>query len=148
MYRCEKKLDVDKYNLIHFYNFIKKNNLKSIYNDRYILSYYFDNQYFDMYNHSEEGILPRKKIRIRSYPKKNDHNRNMFYNLETKISDYTGRSKKVKKIQSINKSLKYGIFDKQYGKCNMVSSIWYRRKYFTLKNFRITVDDRICFKNK
>ena len=46
-----------------------------------------------MYLDSEDGCLPRKKIRIRFYP-----NQNSGFNLETKISSVEGRFKSSKKI--------------------------------------------------
>lgn len=148
MYRCEIKLDIEKNSLINFFKHIKKFGVKKIYNERYISSYYLDNSNFDMYNESEEGILPRKKIRVRCYPKSKNLNYKLDYFLETKISDYCGRKKDVISIDYFDKIQKLGIFDKKYGKCRIVSSILYRRKYFLLKNFRITVDDMIQFKYK
>ena len=57
-------------------------NGKKIFPNRNIQSVYFDNKFFDMYNDSEEGVLPRKKVRMRNYPDKDKKG----YNFETKIS--------------------------------------------------------------
>ena len=47
---------------------IKKNGGNEIFKERKISSLYFDNKNYDMFLDSEEGVLPRKKIRIRNYP--------------------------------------------------------------------------------
>ena len=48
-----------------------------------------------MYHNSVEGVLPRKKIRIRFYPENQDNN---FY-LEKKISSIEGRYKTKEKMK-------------------------------------------------
>ena len=66
-----------------------------LYPKRKISSLYFDNFDNSMYLDSEEGSLPRKKIRIRSYPN-NVEISNWFF--ETKISSVEGRYKTSRKI--------------------------------------------------
>lgn len=68
-------------------NFIIKNNLKCIFPDRIVESIYFDTNDFKFFNLSEEGITPRKKIRIRGY------NNNKLDNLEVKITNNYFREK-------------------------------------------------------
>jgi hypothetical protein len=46
-----------------------KNNAKILYPKRKVESIYFDNKIKTSFKDSEEGIVPRKKIRIRNYPK-------------------------------------------------------------------------------
>ena len=55
---------------------------------RQVNSIYFDTPKLDFYTASEEGILPRKKIRIRWY---NENTNKVF--KETKISSIEGRYK-------------------------------------------------------
>ena len=50
---------------------------KEIYKKRKILSLYFDNKNLSMYEDSEEGSLPRYKIRLRNYP--NDNKKKMVF---------------------------------------------------------------------
>ena len=77
----------------------KKNNVDSVKLEQAILlqnhrgpdfssSIYFDNRTLDMFSDSEEGNLPRKKIRLRSYPPNSNKK-----NLEIKISSIEGRFK-------------------------------------------------------
>jgi len=61
-----------------------------LYPEREVQSTYLDTREFRMFQDSNEGVLPRKKIRIRTY-----NNQNKF-TQETKISSEEGRYKKSK----------------------------------------------------
>ena len=65
-FRIEDKLYIKSENLIDFKNFLKINFCKSLYKPRIIESLYFDNHKLQTYNDSIEGMVPRKKIRIRN----------------------------------------------------------------------------------
>ena len=116
-----------------------------LYPKRKISSLYFDNHENNMYLDSEDGCLPRKKIRIRTYPEnKNDSE----YFSETKISSVEGRYKIVNKINKknyINLQQK-GFFDNIYGMCYPKIRVSYFREYFSLFNQRITLDQDIQYK--
>ena len=71
-FRTEEKLYIKPENLIQFQEFLVKKSVKKIHHPRTIESLYFDNYNLDMHTDSEEGIVPRKKIRIRTYPNDND----------------------------------------------------------------------------
>ena len=88
-FRIEEKLFVRRENLIDFKKFLEKKSVKQIYHPRIIKSLYFDNINLDMYTDSKEGLTPRKKIRIRTYPKEEDKK---IY-LEVKNSSVEGRFK-------------------------------------------------------
>ena len=96
--------------LIYNYGGIK------IFPKRKISSLYFDNTKLKMHLDSEEGYVPRKKIRVRHYP---DSKQLDNFNLETKISSVEGRFKKSNEISDTQclELIKNGIFDKQYGHC-------------------------------
>ena len=66
-FRIEKKIAINKRNFFFLKKFLVNNNFKKIYKDRSIFSCYLDNNHFKMYNDSIEGIVPRKKLRLRSY---------------------------------------------------------------------------------
>ena len=83
-FRIEEKLHIAPQNKELFLTYLKNNNASKLYVDRFISSTYFDNENLDMFNHSEEGIVPRKKIRLRSYDKKPHHLTKTLY--EIKIS--------------------------------------------------------------
>ena len=111
---------------------------------RKINSVYFDTKNLDFYLNSEEGVLPRKKIRIRWY----DDN---FSKLtkEIKISSIEGRYKITKPI--INKKFidisKMQIIDNEYGILKPKVLVSYSRDYFSLKQIRLTFDNEIRYKN-
>ena len=64
-FRIEEKLFVTKNSLIDFKKFIIDKKGKHLYPKRLIKSLYFDNNTYQMYEDSIEGLVPRKKIRIR-----------------------------------------------------------------------------------
>ena len=133
-----------KYNLYPnyiFQIFEKYKEIKKIYPNRYISSIYFDNKNFDCHNFSLEGLVPRKKIRIRSY------NNEKKYYLEKKINSEEGKfktSKLISKIQ-MDEFLCIGMLLPRLGICYPKISVSYNRSYFSFKNFRITIDKDIIF---
>ena len=143
-FRVEEKILVNENNNFLVKKFLKLNFAKKLYNPRVVKSLYFDNSSFDMFQNSEEGIVPRKKIRIRSYPKFN----NKFF-LEIKISSVEGRFKKSNEISETQclELIKNGIFDKQYGHCKPKIYVKYLREYYIMKNTRITYDKDIEYLN-
>jgi hypothetical protein len=98
-----------------------------------------------MYNDSIEGVVPRKKIRIREYPSGDDKN---FY-LEIKSSSVEGRFK----IRTIvdNKKVAYykkaGVFDNQYGTCLPNFYVSYEREYSIVDDVRISIDKNLVYKS-
>ena len=139
IYRIEKKYRIEKSNKINFYNWLRKKNFKEIFNKRIVNSIYYDNINLQMYDNSIEGIVPRKKIRIRYYNDKKN------YFKEEKLSTINGEFKKSISL-NINKPLK-NIIDKTYGICQKVLNISYKRKYFLKNNIRITFDENIIYQN-
>ena len=81
-YRKEKKyrLTINEYFLMK--EKLYKQGMITLHNSRRINSIYFDNFTYDMFNQSEEGVVPRKKIRVRWYENKN------IFTLEKKNFKY------------------------------------------------------------
>ena len=115
-----------------------------LYPTRNISSVYFDTKNLQMFNDSEESILPRKKIRIRNY----DNNFNES-NLEIKISSPEGKFKRSQKIDKNlrKKYLEKGYLDSTYGYCQPVIKVTYNRTYYKLNQLRITFDKDINYEN-
>ena len=88
-FRIEEKLSINNNSIIEFKSYLAKKTAKQIYKRRKIESLYFENNSYQMYNDSLEGLTPRKKIRVRKYPDTQDEK---LY-LETKISSVEGRFK-------------------------------------------------------
>jgi hypothetical protein len=123
---------------------ISENNGKILYPERNINSVYFDNDNLSMYHDSIEGSVPRKKIRIRNYNKLPEFHLGNN-KLELKISSVEGRFKKVNNLHSLNLA-NYKIQDENYGSCYPVICISYKRIYYQLKEFRLTVDKNINYR--
>ncbi len=127
----------------YLFEFFKKyKQIKKIFPDRYISSIYFDNKNLDCHNSSIEGLVPRKKIRIRIY-----NNINKYY-FEKKINSEEGKFKTTKIISNNeNKEfLNIGVFDSKLGICYPKISVSYNRSYYLYKKYRITIDKEITFK--
>ena len=144
-FRIEEKLYIKSEHLIDFKEFLVKHLAKKIYHQRIIKSLYFDNLNSQMYNDSIEGIVPRKKIRIRRYPNENDKN---IY-LEIKNSSVEGRFKTRKIIDKKKADFfkKMGIFDNQYGSCFPNLYVSYKREYLKIDDVRISLDTDIVYEN-
>ena len=144
-FRIEEKLFIKSENLIEFKEYLLKQSAKQIYEPRKIKSLYFDNLNFDMYNDSIEGVLPRKKIRVRNYPDGDDKK----YYLEIKNSSVEGRFKTRKIISKIEseKFKKKGIFDQQYGVCFPTFFVKYDREYINYKEIRLSIDTNIAYRS-
>lgn len=112
-----------------------------LYPSRRVNSIYFDTKNLKMFTESEEGTLPRKKIRLRWY---NDDENKSF---EEKISALEGRYKKTKNFNFLVKKLdKLRFLDPDYGTITPSLIITYNRKYYSYKNLRITFDQEIEYK--
>ena len=59
-FRIEEKINIHKNNSIFLKNWLSENNAKVLFPPRIISSIYFDNDNFEMYHNSIEGVLPRK----------------------------------------------------------------------------------------
>ena len=112
---------------------------------RTINSIYFDNKCLQSFWDSEEGVLPRRKIRLRFYNEESQK-----FMLETKISSVEGRYKiskiiNKKRIKDINYD---GIVDNCYGLTSPVLRVTYQREYYSFSNFRITFDENIMYRTE
>ena len=144
-FRIEEKLYIIRENLIQFKEFLNKKSVKSIHYPREIKSLYFENMNLDLYKDSIEGLVPRKKIRIRNYPDDQDKR---FY-LEIKNSAIEGRYKTRKVINEKEFDLNKinGIYDNQYGVCYPKLYVNYLREYSIIDNVRISIDTNIKYKD-
>tara|TARA_B100000795_G_C22754078_1_gene420685 strand:- start:451 stop:1047 length:597 start_codon:yes stop_codon:yes gene_type:complete len=142
-FRIEEKILIGNNQVIEFKKIYQKKYLKRLYKPRMIRSLYFENINNDIYNNSIEGTLPRKKIRVRSYP---EDEKKEFY-LEKKISSVEGRFKQKEKINNLNleKIIKYGFNDNVYGCCKPLIYVEYNRHYYMLNKTRLTHDNNIRY---
>ena len=140
-FRKEKKYQISYSETVEIKKKFYDSGMTSLYPQRIINSLYFDTKNFQLFKDSEEGVLPRKKIRIRWY--KNIK----AYTKEIKISSVEGRYK-IKEPFNFSHNLEdIGIFDRQYGHLFPSLIIQYEREYFLFRNVRITFDRNITYNN-
>lgn len=143
-FRKETKMRVSKSDTMLIIDRLTKLGMRKLFDDRTVNSVYFDTPLLDMFKDSEEGVLPRKKIRTRWY---NDE-REICY--ETKISSIEGRFKTTGRTSNaiqIDELPKMYLFDDDYGFLKSSLKISYSRQYFSLDEARITVDTGIVYEN-
>ena len=146
--RREKKYNLNKISLLKFL----KENYFFFTSSRLINSIYFDTLKEKFHEDGEEGIIPRKKVRIRWYGSGllSPNNCNLEIKktlLKEKIKfsqpwKYINKDNKTKEFKNLttekNKILDKKLYSKLY--------ICYRRYYFeNASQERITYDDKICF---
>ena len=145
-FRKEEKLLINSNQVFDFKKWMSSKGFLKIYKNRIVNSLYFENNSNKMFLDSEEGIVPRKKIRVRNYP---EANTSMDYFLEVKISSTEGRYKDSKKINInlFNDFKKNGYIDNFYGVCVPKLQISYFREYYKQHDTRVTIDSKIIYKD-
>ena len=66
-FRFEEKIKLHNKKIFFFKEWLSKNKAQNIYPNREVYSIYFDNKEFQTHQDSIEGVVPRKKIRLRTY---------------------------------------------------------------------------------
>ena len=143
-FRKEKKFRVTVSDFYKFQDQLYQQGMETLFKPRLITSVYFDTVDLNMFHDSEEGVLPRKKVRIRWY------NDDQLFTLENKTSSIEGRFKVTSKLK--NSILEKEIFtrnrlDAQYGQIQPTLKVSYKRSYFVFNEMRITFDKDICYQN-
>ncbi|MDC3145267.1 VTC domain-containing protein [bacterium] len=143
--RIEQKIELDKSNYLDLLEWMKFKQAKVLYPERIICSRYFDNKNMQMYYETIEGIVPRQKIRIRTYGSRKFLNSNKSYSLEIKKTTEYNRMKKTNKNINLESLLSEGYYNKTYGLCKEIVDISYVREYFLVDNTRLTIDKEISY---
>ena len=147
--RSEIKHLSEKKNYNQIKNLLKNMNAIKLYPSRLISSIYFDNKHFNSYFDSEEGLVPRKKIRFRSYSKINSIKvseiKKINFNFEIKIAKENYDEKISKKSYNTHELFKSGIFDNDLGHCVPIIKVSYFRDYFYLNSSIVTLDYNLVF---
>tara|TARA_Y100001970_G_C14003764_1_gene734756 strand:- start:300 stop:923 length:624 start_codon:yes stop_codon:yes gene_type:complete len=142
-FRTEEKSKFHTSDYLKLISLIQKEGGHTLFPKRKISSLYFDNKELSMFLDSEEGSVPRKKLRIRHYPESLNE-----YFLEKKIASVEGKFKTSKKITE--KHFKHlvdnGIFDLNYGNCYPLINVSYFREYFKIDDIRLTLDTNLIYK--
>lgn len=141
-FRKEKKFITSYSELGNFYEYIKAKESIQLHPSRQINSVYFDNENLQMFYDSEEGILPRKKIRLRWY---GDNQTKLI--KEVKISSFEGRFKTSTNYCFDNDSnfSNINLYDQNYGIIKPKVLVQYQREYLLFEKLRITIDTNINY---
>ena len=143
-FRKEKKFRVTMNDFHKFQGHLHQQGMKTLFDPRLITSVYFDTADLNMFNDSEEGVLPRKKVRIRWYDD------NKLFTLENKTSSIEGRFKVTSKLEnniSESELLTKKRMDAQYGHIQPTLKVSYKRSYYVFNEMRMTFDKDICYQN-
>ena len=143
--RIEQKLEVEKRYYLDILKWLSEKNAISIFPPRRIYSIYLDTLDHKMYIDTCEGIVPRKKIRLRQYNNFDILNLKNL-NLEIKLTTSSKRYKSIEENVNFKDIVCKGYYDKNYGFCYPVVIISYEREYFKINNYRITFDKNINYK--
>ncbi len=139
MKRQEYKFSINRFEL----NILKKKlKLRKKYKSRQINSYYFDTLFLKDFIDSEEGTVPRKKLRFRWYGKKQLN----VGNFEIKITEDLVRKKEKIKIENFDLEIKKIL--KRYNPYYIpIIKVSYNRDYFksTLYNLDMNYDTNIIY---
>tara|TARA_B100000073_G_C23641467_1_gene536806 strand:+ start:138 stop:752 length:615 start_codon:yes stop_codon:yes gene_type:complete len=144
--RIEQKLEISKNQYLDILKWIKFKKGTVLYPERKICSRYFENNNLQMYWNTLEGIVPRKKIRIRTYGSEKFILSKSDYSLEIKMTTEYKRFKKTIPNINLDTLLVRGYLDKLYGLCKELVDISYVREYFLVDDIRITIDREINYK--
>ena len=146
MQRDEIKFKLNNNELLYFKN---KTKLFLTYPDRKIFSLYFDTINFKDFTDSEEGTVPRKKIRLRYYNLQNlnfKKKKIIKSFLEIKKTNDVTRSKQVIKITDTFENSIYVAKKFLDKKREPICAISYNRKYYkSFLGVRITIDNNIKY---
>ncbi len=137
-------------NMEEFSKILKKFKVFKSYKSRIINSIYFDDKNFKNYFDSEEGTVPRKKIRFRFYgdAKKINFENKFIGKIEIKETHQNFRLKKGLDTEAKNYYFLEKIVNKTFNKkLNGVCMISYRRHYYENKDIRFTYDENIKCNN-
>ncbi len=143
-FRKEKKFRVTLSDFYKFQSQLSQQGMNTLFEPRVINSVYFDTSDLNMFHDSEEGIIPRKKVRIRWY------NDSSIFTLENKTSSLEGRFKVTSQLEnsvSETELIKGNRLDTKYGNIQPILKVSYKRSYFMFNQMRITFDTDITYKN-
>ena len=143
-FRFEEKIKLDSKKIFFFKKWLNENKAQNIYPNREVYSIYFDNKEFQTHQDSIEGVVPRKKIRLRTYNFISENVNN--FNLEIKKTLPFGRLKDSQSLKKNNTLLRNGLFLSDYGWCYPRIIVKYVRSYYQLSKIRVTLDSNIAFK--
>lgn len=145
-FRHEEKIPLTPSEAVELEERMRTRGMVTLYPERLIRSVYFETPDCRMLADGEEGVLPRRKIRIRDYPE-GEAEDTAGGALETKISAVEGRFKLTRKLDrtEVRRLMRDGIFDQAYGVLEPRLEVRYLRRYFSFRGIRVTFDRQIRY---
>jgi hypothetical protein len=139
-FRTEQKIVLSNSQSFEMRKILSQNNFTPLFSTRRIKSLYFDTQTLNCFWDSEEGVVPRKKIRLRTYD-------NIQFQLEVKTSSVEGRFKTVQSLtdDQYQSYISKGIYEATYGLLQSAVFVEYDREYFSNEFLRVTLDTNILY---
>ena len=144
-FRTEEKIKIDPSRIPRFLSWLADSGASILYPCRRIISVYLDNDRLAMYHDSEEGVLPRKKLRFRRYEPSRIHA--AMGSLETKISSVEGRFKTSVPLVELPDLATFSLIDNQYGICHPRVTVSYLRSYYIVNGLRLTIDQDLSYQS-
>jgi len=112
---------------------------------RRVVSIYLDNESLAMYHDSCEGVVPRRKIRLRSY--QSAKGVTSTWRLENKITSVEGRFKTTAVAENMDLD-DPRLLDDHYGPCRASVEVSYDRAYLWVRGCRVTVDTGLRYRKQ
>lgn len=144
--RIEQKLHLDRSDYPGFLRWLQSQEGTSLYPDRSINSTYFDSVGLQMFRDTEEGVVPRKKIRIRCYASHTLKCTGTHF-VEVKETTERNRLKETQRCDDWQHLYEVGISDSAYGVCLPVVEVSYRRSYYEVFGVRVTIDQNLSYRS-
>lgn len=141
-FRKELKYRLETHDYDEIMTELLKSGAEILFPERRVFSRYYDTLNLRMFQESEEGTLPRRKIRIRNYS-----NSSKFLK-EVKISSTEGRFKLSREFiekDTLKRGLSKNLFDTRYGSLFHATTVQYTRSYLAFGPLRLTLDKNIRY---
>ena len=142
--RTELKFAFRPSEVSYLLSWMNDNGGRILHPERTVHSIYFDTPDLLMFRETQDGTVPRSKLRIRCYQ---DHNYGCVgpHNLEVKKTTQTGRSKSSTPAADWRSCTRHGVHLDEYGLCFPVALVQYERSYFEVLGYRLTIDRRLKY---
>lgn len=142
--RIEQKLLVERHHYTGFLIWLKRHGARVLHPDRCVFSTYFDTSDLLMFRQTDEGLVPRSKVRLRCYGGHGDGCQAEHF-LEIKKTSEHHRMKETRLVRDWQIMCLDGHIERDYGICLPVVSVEYRRSYFDFDGVRVTIDRNIRY---
>lgn len=144
--RIEHKLSLDRADYPGFLRWMQHHDAVLLHPDRVVTSTYFDTAGLRMFFDTDEGLVPRKKVRIRCYGT-HGPSCDADHQLETKQTTEQQRLKQTRSCPDWQRLQSDGINDPDYGLCLPTVTVTYRRSYYQVHDVRVTIDQHLRYRS-